>query len=161
METNNQDAEPLAPHQGPGHPGFYLYSLMILVSFVLSFLSNPRLRVGIQNNLVPISNSSNFQCYILWCLSFLKFVYNKRYDTRYDYLNVYDNYLQVIGNDDSLQVHLREYYLLALREYELLNDFLLDNSVLFLDLKSVIFVYWRILFDLRFRFIVVVLTLIF
>ena len=47
-----------APHQGPGPPGFYLYSLLILVSSVPSFLSNPRLRLGIQNDLVPISNSN-------------------------------------------------------------------------------------------------------
>ena len=39
-----------APHQGPGPPGFYLHSMMILVSFVPSFLSNPRLWVGIRNN---------------------------------------------------------------------------------------------------------------
>ena len=39
-----------APHQGPGPPGIYLHSMMILVSFVPSFLSNPRLWVGIRNN---------------------------------------------------------------------------------------------------------------
>ena len=37
------------PHQEPGPPGFYLYSLMILPSFVSSFVSNPRLWVGIRN----------------------------------------------------------------------------------------------------------------
>ena len=47
-----------APHQGPGQPGFYLYSLKIFASFVPSFLSNQRLWVGIRNDLVPSSNSS-------------------------------------------------------------------------------------------------------
>ena len=61
-------------------------------------------------------------------------------------------------------------YLQALREYELINDFRLDDTVL-LYLGSVIFrlivvaltifVDWMLLFDLRFRFIVIVLTLIF
>ena len=50
----------VAPHPGPGPSAFY--SLIILVSFVPSFLSNQILWVdiqSIQNNLVPSSNSQN------------------------------------------------------------------------------------------------------
>ena len=127
--------------------------------------------MSIPDDITDSVTTSDHNLNPLWEVIFILVLLNKHTEVMdielgdHDIRNVYDDYVYV------------QDYLRALREYKLINDFHLDDTVLFLDLNAylylgsvifwlivvvlTIFVDWMILFDLRFRFIVVVLTLIF